>query len=79
LRAGETGGYQPIGRDEGLRAAYTQDFQVALAAIEKYLDFADYPSEWNSNDLAREQGIYETRLTQAFPELGARAVNALIC
>ena len=80
LGAGETGGYQPIGRDERLRAAYPRDFQAALAAIEKYLNFPDYPPpEWSSNDLAREQRIYEKRLADAFPELSARAVNALAC
>ena len=80
LGAGETGGYQPIGCDERLRAAYPRNFQVALAEIEKYLNFPDYPPpEWGSTDLATEQGIYEKRLAEAFPELSARAVNALAC
>ena len=80
LGADATGGYQPIGKEERLRKAYPHDFELALAAIEKYLQFPDYPpNEWSSDDLAKEQDIYAKRLARAFPELSARAVNALAC
>jgi hypothetical protein len=80
LGAGQTGGYQPVGKEERLRAAYPRNVQLALSAIEKYLEFPDYPpAEWSSNDLAKEQGVYEERLARAFPELSARATNALAC
>jgi len=80
LGAGESGGYSPMGHEERLRAAFPIDFTSARESIEKYLQFPDYPpTEWASNDLAVAQGIYEQRLARAFPELSARAINALAC
>jgi hypothetical protein len=80
LGASESGGYLPMGQQERLNAAFPGDAKAALDAIEKYLHFPDYPStEWTSDDLATEQRIYEQRLARAFPELSARAVNALAC
>jgi hypothetical protein len=80
LGAGESGGYLPMGQEERLRKAFPRDFDSVRESIEKYLKFPDYPpTEWTTNDLAAAQGIYEQRLAQAFPELSARAVNALAC
>ena len=80
LGAGESGGYSLMGHEERLRAAFPIDFTSARESIEKYLQFPDYPpTEWASNDLALAQGIYEQRLAHAFPELSARAINALAC
>jgi hypothetical protein len=80
LGAGESGGYLPMGQEERLRAAYPRDARSVREAIERYLQFPDYPPiEWTSNDLAAEQCIYEQRLARAFPELNARAINALAC
>jgi hypothetical protein len=80
LGAAESGGYTPMGQEERLRAAFPHDAAAVRAEIEGYLQFPDYPpTEWTSNDLAEAQRVYEQRLTQAFPELNARAVNALAC
>lgn len=80
LGADEAGGYLPMGQEERLSAAFPGDAKSALALIERYLDFPDYPpTEWTSNDLATEARIYEQKLARAFPELNARAINALAC
>lgn len=80
LGASESGGYLPVGQEERLEAALPRDAKAARAAIEGYLQFPDYPlTEWTSNDLATEQRIYEQKLARAFPELTARAINALAC
>jgi len=80
LGANGSGGFLPMGQEERLKAAFPRDAKVARDAIERYLQFPDYPStEWTSNDLATEQGIYEQKLARAFPELTARAINALAC
>lgn len=80
LGADASGGYMPMGREERLNAAFPRDAQSARKAIEKYLQFPDYPpAKWTSNNLAEAQCEYERRLARAFPELTARAVNALAC
>jgi hypothetical protein len=63
-----------------LGAEFPHDAKSAREAIEKYLQFPDYPpTEWSSSDLPTEQRIYEQRLGRAFPELNARATSALAC
>lgn len=80
LGAGESGGYMPMGQEERLRVAFPRDARSVRELIEKYLQFPDYPpTEWTSNDLSEAQRVYEQRLTQAFPELNARAIYALAC
>src|SRR5262245_31996208 len=80
LGASATGGYQPVDCEQRLRAAHPRYVQSALPLVAKYLDCFDYPpDEWKSGDLAREQQIYAQRLANAFPELSARAINALAC
>src|SRR5262245_30710715 len=80
LGAGSAGGYQPIGCDDRLKAAHPRDFEAALASITKYLDGCEYPpTEWTSNDLAKEQAIYAAKVSRAFPELKPRSTNALAC
>ena len=80
LGAGTTGGYQPIGTEERLKAAYPRDFHAAHQSIKKYLEFSAHPLEnWTSDDLAKEQGIFEQELAGAFPDLSAPALNALAC
>jgi hypothetical protein len=80
LGAGPSGGCSPVAQEERLNAAYPHDARAVRAAIEKYLRFPDYPpDEWSTGDLAEAQRIYEQRLSAAFPELNARAINALAC
>lgn len=80
LGAGPAGGYQPAGGEDRLRAAFPRDFRSVRSSLDKYLELPDYPPhEWTSNDLAKEQTIYEQRLAHKFPELDARAINALAC
>ena len=69
-----------MGQEERLRTAFPHDSTAALKSIEKYLEGPDYPpTEWKTNDLAAEQGIYAHKLSRAFPELSTRAINALAC
>lgn len=81
LGAGPQGGYRPIGSgEERLRVAYPSHFAEARAAIAKYLVELDYPvKNWTSDNLAAEQRVYEESLRVAYPELSARAINALAC
>ena len=80
LGASESGGYMPLGQEERLRAAFPRDTNSVREAIERYLQGPDYPpTQWSSNDLAAQQRIYEQKLARAFPELSARAINALAC
>lgn len=80
LGARESGGYRPSGQEERLLSAFPHDAESARVAIEKYLKFDNYPpSEWTSDDMLVEMRNYEQRLARAFPELSARAINALAC
>lgn len=81
LGAGPSGGYQPAGSgDERLEQAFELSSVALAASIAKFLAGPDHPPlNWESDDLALEQSVYETKLHAAFPELSERAINALAC
>ena len=72
------GGYQPIGCDERLRAAFPKDYARMIELISPYLA-ADQPQEdWGAADtLGQAADHFAEKLRHKFPELDATSIRAL--
>ncbi len=81
LGAGPSGGYQPAGSGaERLKQVFGPSADALAEQVSRFLVGPEHsPRDWESNDLQSEQSVYEAKLRAAFPELSARAINALAC
>jgi hypothetical protein len=77
LGADANGGYQPIGCDKRLRAAFPRDQTQMMQLMSRYLD-EDHPmQEWTERTLAQETSRFVEILNRKFPELDAITIRAL--
>jgi hypothetical protein len=76
LGADESGGYQPLYRDERMREAFPDSCPQMMALIAPYLE-EDQEPDWTTGDLLQQAAHFEATLRQKFPELAANVVRAL--
>lgn len=77
LGANDEGGYQPIGCDERLRAAFPKDYDRMVNIMSPYLSEDHPPENWAARTLAEEADHFAGKLRAKFPELDARSIKAL--
>jgi hypothetical protein len=76
LGATESGGYEPLYRDERMREAFPDSYSQMMALIAPYLA-EDKEPNWATGDLIQQAAHFEATLRQKFPELDATVVRAL--
>jgi hypothetical protein len=76
LGTDESGGYEPLYRDERMREAFLDSHPQMMALIAPYLA-EDREPDRTAGDLIRQAAQFEPTLRQKFPELDATVVRAL--
>jgi hypothetical protein len=76
LGATESGGYEPLYRDERMREAFPDSYSQMMALVAPYLA-EDKEPDWTTGDLIQQAAHFEATLRQKFPELDATVVRAL--
>lgn len=76
LGADESGGYEPLYRDERMRKAFPDSHRQMMALIARYLG-EDREPDRTAGDLLQQAARFEATLRQRFPELDAIVVRAL--
>jgi hypothetical protein len=72
-----TGGFQPIGCDERLEAAFPNDHFRLMQLISPYLR-VDHVADWSKNGLEEEAELFALELWRKFPELDDVSIRALV-
>lgn len=75
LGTDESGGYEPLYREERLRKAFPDSHSQMTELMAPYLE-ADQQRDWTL-DLVQERDRFESTLRQKFPELNAIIARAL--
>jgi hypothetical protein len=76
LGADESGGYEPLYRDERMREAFPDSYSEMMALIAPYLG-EDHQPDGTTGDLIQHAAHFEAKLRRKFPELDATVVRAL--
>ena len=74
LGTDESGGYEPLYREERLRQAFPDTHSQMMELMAPYLE-ADQERDWTL-DLVRDGNLFEARLRQNVPELDAVIARA---
>jgi hypothetical protein len=75
LGTDETGGYQPLYREERFRQAFPDNYSETMGLIAPYLEEDQEPD--CTCDLVQGRDRFEATLRQKFPELDAIIARAL--
>ena len=76
LGSDDSGGYEPLYRDERMREAFPDSYPEMMALIAPYLAEDSEPDR-TRDDLIQQAAQFEVTLRQKFPELDATVARAL--